>query len=79
MPPDEALMEVLNTHQCYAVSDLKAPASVHPQTAVFDKAELLYMYGYGMQQNLPVWKLSGTFFSDGEQAAGYLLAPAARQ
>ena len=79
MPPDEALMEVLNTHQCDAVSDLKASASVHPQTAVFDKAELLYMYGYGMQQNLPVWKLSGTFFGDGEQAAGYLLAPAARQ
>lgn len=78
MPPGEALAEIAKTHRCYVDVTFDTPIS-HPQKAVLDRAELVYTWGMSAgEQNLPVWKLSGTFYDHGKQAQGYIMAPAIR-
>ena len=78
MPPGEALAEIMKTHRCYVAVEFGTVTS-HPQKAVLDRAELVYDWGMSAAgQNLPVWKLSGTFYDHGRQAQGYIMAPAIR-
>lgn len=77
-PPDEALAEILKTHRCYVAVEFNT-VTTHPQKAVLNSAELVYDWGMSAAgQNLPVWKLSGTFYDHGRQARGYIMAPAIR-
>lgn len=77
-PPDEALAEILKTHRCYVAVEFDT-VTTHPQKAVLNSAELVYDWGMSAAgQNLPVWKLSGTFYDHGRQARGYIMAPAIR-
>lgn len=74
--PGEALADVLKTHRCYVTAEFDA-VTLHPQKAVLDTAELVYDWGMSSgRQNLPVWKLSGTFYGDGEQVRGTIMVPA---